>query len=181
MSCSAILQLERPATCEEVLGGNHINLYWDNEHFLCRTSERPCEVWPDIPQVPIKLSDDYYLKLTDGDDITWPSLNEGPAEVWMVRADRNGTPKHYPWNSDHRFYSEGGWKDGPEYSRGGIDFNDFRFGSLDCNRGKWDNYDFFFIIIDGIVVDSCRACTAYNTTGGVYYILLSCWSTQRLA
>ena len=119
------------------------------------------------------MSNGFYLKMGIGDSsYSWdeeepqPVRVGGPSEVWAVRTDREGNLKALPWNSNYYLYVEGEWVDGHRIR--GADWNDYKFGSLICNLDDWDDDDFLFIIIDGVVVDSCppylseecRTCTA---------------------
>ncbi|KAL9180678.1 hypothetical protein ACHAXT_011131 [Thalassiosira profunda] len=138
-------------TCEALLGlEDHINAYWTNENFLCRTSERPCEATS-----PVQAMDIGEMSITFDTEV-----HMFPAEVWRVRANRNGHMKWTPWNSPYQFYSESVWVH--EYNDGpGHVFSDYQFGSLRCGVPQ-DDDDIVFIIVDGVLVDSCPKRFAEN-------------------
>ena len=139
--------------CRGVVQGDHVNSYWINEHFLCRTHQRPCEASEPVlfmcfgREMSITSTFHCIDFNTEEDEL-------GPAEVWVVRTDKNGQVKTRPWNSEYRFFSEGRWFSDSDEGAIGEDFNNYRFGSLTC--GAWDdNNDYLFIIVDGVLVDSC--------------------------
>lgn len=152
-------QLEEPAECDDLESG-HTNYYWGNDNFLCRLNERLCDT--ESENFEMDLGSDGVLKIDNG------SWDYGDAEVWAVFADNTGQM----WNGEtddrnycFRFRAEGHWyyfgavSPGPndgfyELISPGVDVNDYEFGSLECCDPQ-DEDSRFYIIIDGVLVDSC--------------------------
>ena len=141
--------------CEELLEQDrHTNSYWENKNFLCRTNERPCEATSSsIPEMDLGSTS---FRMTIKFDTEHSDY--GPSEVWHVRTDSYGNTK-MSWNSPYRFYSESQWQWFNASNVGNWDFNDYRFGSLECLDPQ-DADDFVFIVIDGVLVDSCPKSVA---------------------
>lgn len=148
--------LSSPAECKELTQQGHVNSYWFNKNFLCRTNERPCNATGMLEMV---LGNGMVLRF----DTLSSQGDLDSSEVWQVRTDKYGNQKMFPWKSRYRFWSEGHWY---KSEVGQFDVNDYCFGSLECFTQ--DSDDFFFIIVDGVLVDSCpkslaehcRACSA---------------------
>jgi hypothetical protein len=141
--------------CRAIQPG-HTNSYWENENFLCRLSQRPCDVRDYTPPPGSTFDDDYYMDLGDEgmlylqqDSIpTW----RDPAKVWAFFADSAGNAKGPSWSSCYRFYSEGRQHVGQ--CSGSLYYSDYMFESLVCCEPQ-DDDSRLYIIIDGVLVDSC--------------------------
>lgn len=127
--------------CDALKDRGHTNSYWDNERFLCRLNERPCDAGPRTTFQMDLGSDGGILNL------------QGPArEVWAVSADKEGRLKG-EGSCFQYFWSENKWHYPPIPSPMDT-LADYVFGSLECYRQS-DDDDRFYIIIDGVLVDSC--------------------------
>ena len=137
--------------CHEIVPG-HPNSFWYNELFLCRLSHRPCDGGVDYEHNPGDYDVmDLLLGSGDGNNgiIRVPVFD--PGEVWLFATDKNGQPITQTSDSCHRrFYSEGYWRSASNFG----DYNDYLFDSLICCEPENDDVR-IFVVIDGVLVDSC--------------------------
>lgn len=156
-------QLSEPATCEKVLSGTNTNSYYENNNFLCRTAERPCDAdenssWNfeagDSGDLVIDLGNNGVLSFSEDED-----GELGSPEVWVLLADDEGNPVDgTDFDECFRFSSEGIIFSSENGYSGG-DVNDYEFGSLEC-CSDYDSDARVYIVIDGVVVDSCPPAVA---------------------
>jgi hypothetical protein len=158
-----------PASCADLRGDTkHTNSYWENEDFVCRLNERPCDATPSVENSFIVnlAEDDEYIDL-----YYLPAFTPGgDGEVWVAIANTNETAcfalraeGHWclfgslealdlPTTCDG---SDGQWCESvlvSPYISGNVapSFHDYEFDSLRCCDGSK-----VYIIIDGVLVDSC--------------------------
>ena len=156
-----------PFMCEEIVPG-HPNSYWYNELFLCRLNNRPCDNGIDYVHNPGEIDTmDLGADIGNGNTVVRNPVNAvskphdyGAGEVWMFATDRNGEPIVQVPEECYRFYSEGYWRFVEETL--GEDYNDYLFDSLQCCDDDEPENVRIFVLIDGVLVDSCPKRFSHN-------------------
>ena len=160
-------QLLQPSSCTDLRrNSSHPNAFWDDEDFLCRLDERPCGT--------TRLGNGYIINLANRSDFVdlyyLPAFRPGDdGKVWVAIANTDESAC-FGFRAEGHWYVFGDFEeldlptpcDGTDgewcelllstpYTRGvAPDLNDYEFDSLRCCEGSE-----VYIIIDGVLVDSC--------------------------